>query len=146
MTDVPLAEARTARTRMSRQLAGVQSRRPGRDADTATRAAWLRDKAGVHDQIAGYLRRIGDTAGAIEAEVLATRCRADACDLVRDDGTVTTILGPCPGYPVSQPRSHAFQGSAVHEGPPSQRAADNASFDDRSDDRIDDRVPTANGG
>ena len=96
MTEVSLAQAKGGRARIQSLLGRVQARRPATGADTATRAGWLRDKASVHDQIAGYLRQIGDIPGAVEAEVLATRSRADASDLTRDDGTATTIDGPCP--------------------------------------------------
>lgn len=92
-----LAQARDGRARVSTQLARLNATRPRTGADTAARASWLRDKADVHDQIAGFLSRIGDVAGSVEAEVLAARCRADARDLL--DST------PHPGTAVARAES-----------------------------------------
>ncbi len=92
MSEVTLAEAKGGRARIASQLTGIQARRPGAGSGTEAQARWLQDKASVHDQIAGYLRQIGDVAGAVEAEVLASRCRIDARDL-----TVPAAPdGPCP--------------------------------------------------
>ena len=76
-----LQVARVARARMSALVDRVHAGRPRAGAPAGQRAAWLAAKADVHDQIAGYLRRIGDVPGAVEAEVLAARARIDATDL-----------------------------------------------------------------
>lgn len=141
MSEVTLAEAQGARARVAAQLASVQGRRPAAGADSAARAAWLRDKASVHDQIAGYLRRVGDTAGAVEAGMLATRCRADAHDLARDQATVTTILGPCPGVPVTRPRSQQHEHGHCHTG--LLLAEQHIDQHDRAADRAGDRADSA---
>jgi hypothetical protein len=122
VTGPSLDEARGGRSRIQGQLRQIQGRRPAAGAELAARASWLRDKASVHDQIAGYLRQIGDIAGAVEAEVLATRCRADAADLIRDDGTVTTVLGPCPALvlPTAGSTSKPY-GYCQFDAPPPQR-------------------------
>ncbi len=99
-----LEQARQSRERILRQLGQVQAARPARGAGPAAQARWLRDKADVHDRIAGYLRDLGDIPGAVEAEVLATRCRIDARDLTHTASTaesggredVACLDGPCP--------------------------------------------------
>lgn len=64
-----------------RRLGDLLGSRPPVGAGAEVRAGWLRDKAAMHDQIAGYLRQVGDVTGAVEAEVQASRCRIDAEDL-----------------------------------------------------------------
>ena len=121
MSEVTLAEAKGGRARIQAQLAGIQARRPAAGAGVDARAAWLRDKANVHDQIGSYLRRIGDIAGAVEAEVLATRCRVDATDLIRDDGETTTVLGPCPGLVLPRGAARTPEERCFYDGPPAPR-------------------------
>ena len=132
MTDSALDEARTGRTRIAAQLRQIQGRRPTTAAGPDARASWLRDKAGVHDQIAGYLRQIGDVAGAVEAEVLAARCRADAHDLAANSavdagpGEAATALGPCPGWTCTEGRASAHPYGCCHvDAPPTQRTDQN---------------------
>lgn len=102
--------AKHSRERISRQLGQIQAARPFRGAGPIAQARWLQDKADVHDRIAGYLRDLGDISGAVEAEVLASRCRIDARDLTRTVGTaeaggcedVACLDGPClPVRPVA---------------------------------------------
>ena len=121
MSEVTLAEAKGGRARIQAQLAGIQARRPAAGAGDAARAAWLRDKANVHDQIGSYLRRIGDVAGAVEAEVLATRCRVDATDLTRDNGMTTTVLGPCPGLVTPRTAARTPEERCFSDVPPAPR-------------------------
>jgi hypothetical protein len=98
-----LAQARGGRARVAAQLAAVNASRPATGAGPGARAVWLQDKAGVHDQIAASLRQIGDIPGAVEAEVLASRCRIDARDLTdvdragHADGGGLGADGPAPG-------------------------------------------------
>ena len=87
MTDSALEQARGARSRVGEQLRQVQATRPAAGAGPQARARWLRDKASVHDQIASHLRQIGDVTGAVEAEVLASRCRLDARDLTAESAS-----------------------------------------------------------
>ena len=101
-----LAQARGGRARVGAQLAAVNASRPATGAGPGARAVWLQDKAGVHDQIAGYLRQIGDIPGAVEAEVLASRCRIDARDLTAQadgglgaDGPDTAQIRPTAATP-----------------------------------------------
>lgn len=81
-----LDQARQSRERISRQLGQIQAARPARGAEPTVQARWLLEKAEVHDRIAGYLRGLGDIPGAVEAEVLASRCRLDARDLAQATG------------------------------------------------------------
>ena len=96
--------ARRSRERISRQLGQIQAARPSGGAGPIAQARWLQDKADVHDRIAGYLRDLGDIPGAVEAEVLASRCRIDARDLTHTASTAEAggredaacLDGPCP--------------------------------------------------
>ena len=77
-TGLPILMGRDETVRRLGELLGS---RPPAGAGLEVRAGWLRDKAAMHDQIAGYLRQVGDVTGAVEAEVQASRCRIDADDL-----------------------------------------------------------------
>jgi hypothetical protein len=112
MTDSVLEQARGVRSQAVEQLRTVQATRPASGAGPQAQARWLRDKASVHDQIAGHLRLIGDVSGAVEAEVLASRCRLDARDLTADSAAQPSSIDPdrgweltstgCPWGPVSR--------------------------------------------
>jgi hypothetical protein len=88
-----LQQAKEGRARIARDLGRVQAARPATAAGPVAQASWLRDKAAVHDQIAGYLRGIGDIHGAVEVEVLASRCRIDARDLTTSAADATEPAG-----------------------------------------------------
>ena len=107
MTDTTLAEATAGRERISRQRGGVHASRPPAGAGPEARAGWLLDRAGVHDQLADQLRRIGDVAGAVQSEVLASRCRVDARDLIRASGTALGIPGAAAGRAAGTARTPA---------------------------------------
>jgi hypothetical protein len=81
----------SARVSLHSLLADLAGTRPAPGSSPEEFASWLQRKADVHDAIAGRLSEIGDVRGAVEADVLASRARVDAAELLE------TAAGHRPG-------------------------------------------------